>query len=308
MATFTGTSAADHIIGTTAADIIRGYGGSDLLEGRAGADKIYGAAGNDTLNGGTGNDTLTGGTGRDVFLFSAGDGSDVITDLGAGDSVKITGYASAQSVAQAGTNVVVTFSASDTVTFSNATVATVQAALQFGSGGGSGGGAAGTITGTANGDVLNGTAGNDIIYGLGGYDVIHGGGGNDRIYGGLGGDGLYGGAGADVFAYNSAAEGPQYGLVYTEWDIIYDFQSIDKIDLSAIDANTLVAGNQAFFFAGYIDWAEYPPDPTAGALYIRGGSDSAEIIGFTNNDTDPDFFVELHFAAGQGPLEANLIL
>jgi Ca2+-binding RTX toxin-like protein len=308
MATFTGTSAANHIVGTTAADLIRGYGGNDLLEGGADVDRIYGGGGNDTLNGGTGNDILTGGAGSDVFLFSAGDGRDVITDLRIGDSVKINGYASAQSVTQAGTNVVVTFSASDTITFSNATIATVQAALQFGSGGG-GGTTGGTITGTANNDVLNGTAGNDTIYGLGGYDVIHGGGGSDRIYGGLSGDGLYGGAGADVFAYTSAAEGPLYGLMYTEWDSIYDFQSIDKIDLSAIDANTLVAGNQAFHFAGYLDAGENAPDHSAGTLYIRGSGEYADIIAFTNDDTTPDFFLEIVQGGGQGHLAAaNLIL
>ena len=300
MTIFSGTAAADHIIGTGASDTIHGYGGNDILEGLGGSDKLYGGGGNDTIIGGTGNDTLSGGAGSDVFVFAAGDGQDRITDLGAGDVIKISGYAAAQSVTQVGTDVVLTLSSSDKITFSNETVAGVQAALQFGSGssGGSGSGGTGTtINGTAGSDTLNGTSGNDTINGLGGNDTIKGGSGDDRIYGGLGGDSLYGGAGADVFVYTSTAEAPPHSSA--AWDTIYDFQSIDKIDLSAIDANTLVAGNQAFYFAGYISWAEYPPDHSAGALYIRGSSSEVQIIAFTDNDTTPDLFIDL---AGAGAL------
>ena len=289
MATFTGTPTANHILGTAATDIIRGYGGNDILEGRGGNDKIYG------------------GGGADSFLFASGDGQDVITDLAAGDVMKITGYTSALSLTQAGTSVVLTLSASDKITFSNATLASVQAAIQFGDT--SGGGTGGTITGTSGYDTLTGTPGADTIYGLGGYDVIHGGAGNDRIYGGLAGDGLYGGSGADVFVYTLAAEAPPYGLMYTEWDTIYDFQSEDKIDLSAIDANTLLSGNQSFHFAGYISAAEYPPTHSAGDLYIRTSGEYADIIAFTDNDTTPDVFLEVVQGSGQGlPGTTNLIM
>ena len=40
---------------------------------------------------GKGNDTLTGGAGADVFVYSTGDGNDVITDYTAQDKLKITG-------------------------------------------------------------------------------------------------------------------------------------------------------------------------------------------------------------------------
>lgn len=316
MATYTGTASANHIIGSASADIISGRGGNDTLEGRGGNDTIdggsgndiiYGGGGADRITGGSGNDTLSGGSGNDTFVFASGCGQDRIIDFASGDIVQISGYSAAQSVTQAGADVVVTLSSTDKITFSNASVATVKAALQFG--GGSGGGATGnTITGTNGGDTLNGTAGNDIIYGLGGYDVIHGGGGNDRITGGLAGDGLYGGSGADVFVYTSTAEAPPYGLIYTEWDTIYDFESSDTIDLSAIDANTLVAGNQAFHFAGYIDWGQYPPDHSAGSLYIRGSGSMTQIIGFTNDDTTPDFFLDVREGGGQAfPTPDNIV-
>jgi len=296
MATFTGTSAANHIVGTAAADIIRGYGGNDLLEGRGGNDSLYGGAGADTLNGGTGNDVLSGGGGNDLFLFAAGDGQDRVTDFASGDVFRVSGYSAAQSLTQVGSDVVLMLSATDNVTFSGASLATVQAALQFGSTTGGGGTTGGTITGTANGDVLNGTAGSDTIYGLGGYDVIHGGGGNDRIYGGLGGDALYGGAGADVFVYSSLAEAPPYGLIYYEWDTIYDFQSIDKIDFSAVDANTALSGKQAFHLS------TSAADTSVGSLHV--GVDG--LYGFTDNSGHPTFYIGL--MSGVVPTAANLIL
>ena len=308
MALFMGTSAANHIIGTAAADTIRGYGGNDILEGRGGNDRIYGGAGNDTLIGGTGNDTLSGGIGNDVFQFAAGDAQDVVTDLQLGDVVKISGYASAQSLIQVGTSVVLSLSSSDKITILNSSVATVQAALQFGGVSGGGGTTGSTITGTNGNDVLNGTGANDIIKGLGGYDVINGGAGNDLVYGGLSGDRLYGGAGADTFVYTSLAEAPPYGLMYYESDTIADWQSVDKIDLSAVDANPALAGQQHFYFAGYTDGTQTPADHSPGALYIAKNGGYVWIAGYTDGDAYPDFYIGIE---GQDALTfaaSNLII
>ena len=52
--------------------------GDDMLYGDAGNDKLYGGAGSDTLVGGAGDDDLSGGAGNDIFVFSPGNGSDVI--------------------------------------------------------------------------------------------------------------------------------------------------------------------------------------------------------------------------------------
>jgi len=48
--------------------------------GTSGDDYIVGLRGADTLMGGAGNDTLLGGQGADTYLFSIGDGEDVIDD------------------------------------------------------------------------------------------------------------------------------------------------------------------------------------------------------------------------------------
>ncbi len=73
------------------AEAIKIYGesGNDTLWGSNGHDTIDGGDDNDTLFGGAGNDILIGGDGADVFQFTATSGSDVIADLGNGDSVEL---------------------------------------------------------------------------------------------------------------------------------------------------------------------------------------------------------------------------
>jgi hypothetical protein len=83
------------------------------------------------------------------------------------------------------------------------------------------------------------------IFGGMGNDVLVGGAGNDLIYGGLRGDTLTGGAGNDIFRYQSVLESN-----VSERDGIQDFNAGDLIDLSRIDANMLIDGNQAFSFIG----------------------------------------------------------
>src|SRR5262249_13765905 len=76
-------------------------------------------------------------------------------------------------------------------------------------------------------------------------DTLYGGDGDDTLIGGAGADWLTGGAGADIFKF-AAGDSPTGGA-----DHICDFLSgTDKIDLSAIDADSGTAGNQAFAFIG----------------------------------------------------------
>jgi hypothetical protein len=60
--------------------------------GTSGNDTIIGVSGADTIAGGAGTDSLTGGAGSDTFKGSATDlNGDTITDLAAGDKVRLTG-------------------------------------------------------------------------------------------------------------------------------------------------------------------------------------------------------------------------
>jgi Ca2+-binding RTX toxin-like protein len=101
-----------------------------------------------------------------------------------------------------------------------------------------------TFKGSSQSDVLYGFAGADTMYGNAGNDFLVGGTGNDTLTGGTGKDTLTGGAGADKFDFNAITE----SAVGTTRDLIKDFVRVqgDKIDLFGIDANTGVAGNQAF--------------------------------------------------------------
>ncbi|MBT1159334.1 M10 family metallopeptidase C-terminal domain-containing protein [Aminobacter anthyllidis] len=112
-----------------------------------------------------------------------------------------------------------------------------------------------TLYGGLGSDVLNGNDGADTLYGEAGNDTLKGGPGNDRLNGGAGKDILEGlegmdiltgGAGSDVFVFRSLSEAaPNLP------DIITDFEhGIDRLDLSLIDANLRVTGDQAFSFIG----------------------------------------------------------
>jgi hypothetical protein len=106
------------------------------------------------------------------------------------------------------------------------------------------------------------------------------------LWGGSGGDVLIGGAGADVFQY-FAIEDSQNILIngVLQQDQIIDFaQGEDKIDLSAIDANPLLAGDQAFVFVA--DPAHYTGDWTGVLTQITWADGTASIC--VSTDADPE--------------------
>lgn len=119
--------------GTANADTMNGTALEDVLNGVGGADKLVGAAGADTLNGGLGNDTLTGGVGADRFIFSGVFGKDVITDFEANDVIRLdaaqfANFAAVQShAAQVGLDTVITLDASNTITLTGVSVASLNA-------------------------------------------------------------------------------------------------------------------------------------------------------------------------------------
>jgi Ca2+-binding RTX toxin-like protein len=89
------------------------------------------------------------------------------------------------------------------------------------------------------------TNGAYTVFAGSGDDTLVGGSGADMLYGGAGADTLTGGAGNDTFGYTIAGSSRPGAR-----DTITDFATGDRIDLSAIDASTTVAGNNAFAFIG----------------------------------------------------------
>ena len=135
-------------------------------------------------------------------------------------------------------------------------------------------------------NVLQGMAGIDRLWGRGGGDQLFGGAGNDQLYGGegqdvidggAGQDKLKGGAGADVFVFRSASDSAR-----GQGDKVLDFQTgLDKIDLTAIDADTMLAGDQAFV------WGSAGADATS--LWARNGW----LYGDTNHDGVADLAIHV---------------
>jgi hypothetical protein len=87
--------------------------------------------------------------------------------------------------------------------------------------------------------------GNDTLIGNSRSNILIGNEGNDLLRGGLGKDSLTGGAGADKFIFTAINQ-----TKLTAFDSITDFQTLqdDKVDLSVIDANSTLSGNQTFSY------------------------------------------------------------
>jgi Ca2+-binding RTX toxin-like protein len=140
-------------------------------------------------------------------------------------------------------------------------------------------------------DSLYGGTGNDMLKGGGGADLLSGDDGNDILIGGAGGDLLFGGQGADTFKYMSVTDSTLLNS-----DKIADFSSADgdKIDLSAIDANSLTAANDPFSYIGAGAFTG-----VAGELHFIGGF----LEGDVNGDGAADFRIGVSVAAlGAGDL------
>lgn len=135
------------------------------------------------------------------------------------------------------------------------------------------------VTGSSFNDTITGNSTANRIDGGAGADTINGGDGADVIIGGKGADKLYGGEGADTFAFLSFLDSTSFNALSSQTnassagmglDLIDDFRvGSDKIDLSAIDANSAVDGNQAFRYvedftgqAGELRMTEFSRGPT----------------------------------------------
>jgi Ca2+-binding RTX toxin-like protein len=125
---------------------------------------------------------------------------------------------------------------------------------------------------------------NDILTGTDAADKLNGLAGNDTLIGGLGKDSLTGGVGADVFKFNSINDS---SAVPKQADTITDFKHAqgDKIDLSAIDANSALPNDQAFTL---ISAATFSADATG---QLRFDAKTSTLYGSTNADAAPEFAI-----------------
>ena len=257
--TATGTTKIN-IIGDEYANKFIGNLANNLIQSGLGNDTIYGGAGNDTLDGGVDDDQMIGGDGNDTFVVDSINDQVIETNINA-----ISG----------GTDLVL--SSIDYTLGANLENLNLTnlATIGFGNA------LNNIIVGNDQNNVLNGSTGNDTLVGGLGDDSLAGGDGNDVLTGGLGSDMLTGGLGADRFVFNSIADSnPSLAEVITDFSHI----QLDKIDLSAIDANSSTAINDAFTFATSF---------TGAIGQIVYDANTFSILADTNGDSAADFFINI---------------
>jgi Ca2+-binding RTX toxin-like protein len=262
----------------TVRDNLTGNGLNNVLVGLNGNDVLAGGAGNDTLDGGNSNDTLHGDAGDDRLI--GGYGTDLMYGDAGIDTADYTGDGRA-------VNVSLTLTTAQDTGYGLDTLSGIENLI-----GGAGNdrlvGSTGVneLRGGAGKDALSGIGGADTLYGEDGDDNIVGGAGNDLLIGGAGADELLGGADADSFVFASVAD----SLVGAGYDTIDDFQQgLDHVDLSAIDANVLLSGDQAFTFIGSAAFTQ-----AAAQLRQKGdGAGNTIIEGDVQGDGVADFQILL---------------
>jgi hypothetical protein len=220
--------------------------------GGDGADILTGTAKNDWINGRNGVDTMSGGNGDDTYVVT---NSDKIVEKAGGGVDTALSWASR-------------YTLQDNVEHLK-------------------------LEGTANsagigndlGNILTGNSGNNLLEGKGSTDILDGGAGNDTLNGGAGRDVLIGGAGNDRFVFSDLSDSKptREGM-----DLIKDFGKGDIIDLSGIDANSTVGGNQSFKFIGAQEFTKH-----AGELHVVKEDGHTFVQGDANGDGVADFQVAL---------------
>jgi VCBS repeat-containing protein len=161
-----------------------------------------------------------------------------------------------------------------------------------------GGAGADTLSGLGDNDTIDGNDGADTLDGGDGNDVLTGGAGDDVIIGGSNGDTLYGSEGNDIFRYDFVTDSD-----IVEADGIQDFNPGDRIDITNIDANTLIDGDQAFEFIGANAFSG-----KAGELRFKNlGGTIWEVQGDTDGNGDTDFRVVVIKASGDPIAQSDFI-
>ncbi len=233
-----------------------GNASNNVIIGNSGANTLIGLSGNDTLDGGLGADILKGGTGNDIYIVERS--TDQVIEL-----------------ASEGT---------DTVRSSVSwTLGANVENLELG------GIADSYGIGNELANRITGNAGANTLKGMAGDDVIIGGDGADTINGGTGYDVLTGGAGADTFVFDTLTSSTT-----ARPDVITDFGTGDLLNLSMIDANTQMTGNQAFHVVSAFTGAvgelkivyDAATDHSMATFDVNGDGISDGAIAILGNHTD----------------------
>jgi serralysin len=313
----------DWFVGNDEINSLYGREGNDVLKGGGGDDFLYGGAGGDTLDGEGGVDGVSyydSPVGVAISLiddmahggFAEGDnldnietvyGSEHDDDLWGDDGGNVLHGARGEDTLKG-------YGGSDTLIGGDAND------LLYGMNG------VDTLYGQRDndwlyggelGDFLYGQSHDDHLYGENGDDTLDGGDGHDILFGGANGDTMIGGigfmdvlngeAGADTFRFATPEE---CGLTRVSADQLPDFSAAegDTIHLSAIDANTLLGGDQSFLFIGNNNDFYVDADPRGQLRYMSEGY----LEGDVNGDQVADFFIAINPTLTPTMAESSLVL
>ncbi|PLC51119.1 heme peroxidase [Pollutimonas subterranea] len=246
-------------------DILFGMGGNDVLDSGAGDDLIHGGSGNDIILGGSGNDILFGEDGNDHILAGAGD--DLISGGQGRDNV-FGGSGNDTIVAELNDGDDLYFGDAGSDTLDMSAISSDSLVV---------------LSANGSGSAKSALSGTDMLFSI---ENVRTGSGADIIIASEVANVMDGGEGADTFVFKStmAADG----------DLILGFEAGDTLDLGAIDANTGMAGNQAFRLLSAGDTF----NGSAGQLQMRwetdgDGRDLTLVEGDINGDGTADFQISL---------------
>jgi serralysin len=256
--------------------LLHGGVGNDVFSGgnKDITGSIFGDAGNDTFVGfgsTAGGPQLHGGLGNDIYRYQLGSSAQFIEAANQGTDL-----------VQVARGVSCTLSANiENMSVLDMAGSTAAAATLNGNG------VNNVIRAGDNADTVFGFAGNDQLVGSGGNDALHGGIGNDWLKGGSGRDDVYGGSGADKYVFNDGDFG---GLAVSTADRIHDFShaQADRIQLSLVDANSAIDGDQAFAFLGNGAFTG-----SAGQLRYQQIDGNTYVQGDVDGDGAADFWIRV---------------
>lgn len=171
-----------------------------LLNGAGGNDTLNGSSGDDTLVGGAGNDVVDGGGGSDIFMYSLGDGIDVIY-RGSNGTIKLGAGIEANSVLARRDSAGRFLSFADGGMLRFDTTQNLKVLFDDGTVWDSAQLDARLVVGTAYDDALYVTSLTHQLDGGAGNDILVGDSSDDTFIGGEGDDILYGKGGVDVYRF-----------------------------------------------------------------------------------------------------------
>jgi Ca2+-binding RTX toxin-like protein len=308
-----GQEGNDYIDGGEGRDTLFGDSGNDLIEGRGGDDRLFGQSGDDVMGGQDGADYLDGGDGRDTLFGDAGDdfiegrsgddrlhgqdgddligGQDGADYIDGGDGRDNLFGDSGNDEVQGGRDNDRLFGQDGDDTLSG------QDGDDYADGGQGrdnmfGGSGADFLEGRLDDDRLHGDGGDDLLGGQEGADYLDGGAGRDALYGDAGDDTLIGGEGRDMLVGGTGADRFVFSALshstMGDPDYIADLnvREGDRIDVSGIDADIGLAGDQAFTFVSAFS------GQAAQALLAFDGGRTVLLLD-VNGDRNADFRLEI---------------